>query len=118
MLGVYLSADGKNTRQKKELRKVAERWGDKVSVGAITKKDAWTALTTTVMKTLEYPLLATTLTQDDCTDIMAPILHDGLPKAGICRTLARAMVYGPKQYKELALHNLYTTQGLVQLQAN
>ena len=48
---------------------------------------------------------------------MAPILQGGLSKAGICRQMARALVHGPKQYKGLNLHNLYTTQGLVQIQA-
>ena len=69
------------------------------------------------MKTLEYPLLATTLTQKDCAYIMAPVLEGGLTRAGICRNMARALVHGPKLYKGLDLHNLYTTQGLVQIQA-
>ena len=117
MLGVYLSADGTNTTQKKILRQVAEQWREKVRVGTLTKQDAWLALTSIVMKTLEYPLLATTLTQAECTHIMAPILEGGLTKAGICRNMARALVHGPKLYKGLDLHNLYTTQGLVQIQA-
>ena len=48
---------------------------------------------------------------------MAPILDGGLAKAGICRNMARALVHGPKQYKGLNLHDLYTTQGLLQIQA-
>ena len=60
MLGVYLAANGKNTAQIKHLRDVAEDWKEKLRVGHLIHNDAWTALTTTVMKTLEYPLLATT----------------------------------------------------------
>ena len=105
MLGVYLSADGKNTTQRMELRKVADEWREKVRVGALAKKDAWLALTSTVMKSLEYPLLTSTLTQADCTYIMAPILDGGMVKAGICRNMARALVHGPKpvSYTHLTL---------------
>ena len=117
MLGVYLAADGNNRTQTMKLRGVAEEWRDKVRTGALTRKDAWIALTSTVMKSLEYPLLATTLTKEDCKYIMAPILEGGLSRAGICRNMARALVHGPKKYKGLDLHDLYTTQGLLQIQA-
>jgi hypothetical protein len=38
---------------------------------------------TTILRTLHYPLPATTLTQKQCDASMAPILHAGLPCSGI-----------------------------------
>ena len=92
MLGVYLAADGNNTTQVNEMRIEAEVWQDKLRVGHLNRSDAWLALNTTVTKSLEYPLLATTLSMDECTHIMAPIIYAGLPDAGICRNTARSLV--------------------------
>lgn len=86
-LGVWLAPDGNNAEQVSQLRQVAEDWREKIRTGHLTRKDAWDALQMTVLKTLEYPLVALTLTEDECTHIMAPILERGLPAAGICRTM-------------------------------
>ena len=64
------------------------------------------------MKTIEYPLLALTLTEAECTHIMAPVLMGGLPNIGVCKTMPRSLVYAPLKYQGLDIHNLYTTQGL------
>ena len=115
MLGVFLAMDGSNTVQIKHMRKVAVGWYEKVRVGHLSRIDAWLALHSTIMKTLEYPLLAVTLKEAECNSIMAPILTGGLPKIGISRSMARSLVYAPLKYQGLDLHNLYTTQGLVHL---
>ena len=86
-------------------------------VGHLNRSDVWLALNTTVMKSLEYPLLATTISIKECTYIMAPILSAGLPNAGMCRNMARSLVYGPSKYQGLDIHNLYTTQGITHLAA-
>ena len=64
------------------------------------------------MKTLQYLLLALTVDEEECTKIMSPILTGGLPKIGITRSMAHALVYAPLKYQGLELHNLYTTLGL------
>jgi hypothetical protein len=65
----------------------------------------------TVMKTLEYPLLALTLTERDCAHIMAPILMGGLQACGICRNFPRTVIFAPTKFMGLDLHNLYITLG-------
>ena len=112
MLGVFLAIDGSNDVQIKQMRKVAEVWYEKVRVGHLSRYDAWLALQSTVMKTIEYPLLALTLTEAECTHIMAPLLTGGLPKIGCCKSMPRSLVYAPLKYQGLDIHNLYTTQGL------
>ena len=97
------------------MRIKAEVWQDKVRTGHLNQLDAWLALNTTAMNSLEYPLLATTLSIEECTHIMAPILAAGLPNAGMCRNMARSLVYGPSKYQGLDIHNLYTTQGITHL---
>ena len=70
-----------------------------------------------VMKTMEYPLLALTLSEAECNKIMAPILSGGLPNMGIGRNMAISLVYAPLKTQGLNLNTLYTTQGLVQIRA-
>ena len=117
MLGVFLAIDGSNDVQIKHMRQVAAKWYDKVRTGHLTRIDAWIALNTTIMKTLEYPLLASTLTKEDCVFIMSPVLQGGLPTMGICRTFPRALVHGPIKYMGLGINDLYTTQGLQHVRA-
>jgi len=74
MLGVWLAPDGNNEKQVEEMRATTVAWAEKVRTGAIDRRDAWQALTLTVMKKLEYPLLVLTLTEDECDYIMAPVL--------------------------------------------
>ena len=99
------------------MREVTVKWAEKVRTGAIDKRDAWQALTLTIMKKLEYPLLALTLTEKECDFIMAPILKSALPRPGLCRNIPRALLYGRKEHQGLGLNNLHTTMGLKQIQA-
>lgn len=95
-----------------ELRDIAEEWKSNIDVGFLDKYDAWVALTTMIMKTIEYPLPALTFTQQECRKIMAPILEAGLKNSGICRNMARSLVYAPKCFQGLLLKDPYLKQGL------
>ena len=117
MLRVYLSIDGSNSVQIKEMEKIATVWYEKVRAGHITRYDAWYALQSTVLKKLEYPLTATTLKEEECDKIMSPILQGGLPRIGICRSMARDLVYTPIKYQGLGVNNLYISQGLSHVKA-
>ena len=48
---------------------------------------------------------------------MAPALVAGLPKAGICRTTPRAVIFGSKEFQGFGLHKLHTTMGINHIQA-
>ena len=109
MLGVWFAPDGNNTKQVEEMRASNIVWAEKVRTGVIDRRDAWQALTLTVMKKLEYPLLALTLTKEECNYIMAPVLLSGLPRAGICRNIPRALIYGNKKTK-VSVFTIFTQQ--------
>ena len=113
MLGVFLAIDGSNKTQVQHMRRIAEEWSDKVRVGHLTRFDAWTAFNTTVMKTLEYPLLALTLTQEEYNSVMAPVISGGLSNMGICKAMARSLVYGPVKNQGLGINKLFTTHGIL-----
>ena len=74
MLGVWLASDGNNACQVMRMMKKAVAWAGKVRTGAIYYSDACQALDLTVMKKLEYPLMALTLAENECDHIMDPVL--------------------------------------------
>ena len=61
MLGVYLAPDGSNKKQLKHMKEKVTAWCDKVKVGHLPAREAWQCVSLTIMKTLQYPLPALTL---------------------------------------------------------
>jgi hypothetical protein len=82
-LGCRVAPDGNKKAQVEYMRSVTVEWGDKLWVGHLTRSEAWTALTTRVMKTLLYAAPALTITNGEANHIMAPILMSGLNALGI-----------------------------------
>ena len=111
-LGVILAPDGNNKEAIKELRSKSEIWKEQIQSGHIDNKAAWQAISTTIMKSIQYPLPALTLTRKECAHIIAPILEIGLPKASICRNFPRAVLFGPKKEGGMGLWDPYNFQGL------
>jgi len=111
-LGVRSAPDGNNKEQVEYLRGLAEDWREKIRTGHLSKHDAWMALMTRIMRTMEYPLLALTLTKDQCTHIMAPILSGGLNAIGLCKYLPRIVVYAPIKFQGLGLKFPHTMMGI------
>ena len=56
-LGIWQAPDGNNKRAIEEMREISSSWADKVRAGFLLPHEAWTALMTTISKSLEYPLL-------------------------------------------------------------
>ena len=68
-----------------------------------------------ILQTIEYPLLATTLSQQQFQYMMAQIFLSALPRAGICRYMNRDIVYGHLEHQGLGINNPFVTQGLRKL---
>ena len=94
-LGVILAPDGNNADQVAVLVEKAEQWAELITTGHLEREEAWRALTSTILKSLEYPLTATTLTQQETTKIFAPIRKAALPLSGIVRTFPAAIAHAP-----------------------
>ena len=70
-----------------------------------------------LMPSIQYPLLSLSLTPQDCHNIEKIYKPSILQKSGYNKNLSNAIIYGSKSYSRLGLHNLYTEQGISQLQA-
>ena len=112
MLGIYIAPDGNQHTQFKIMREKSSTWAQYMAQGTLTTEVSWNTLNTTIIKSLEYPLAATTFTDDELTSIIAPALQSGLPSSGICRSFPRAILYGSLSAQGLGLHNLYHTQNI------
>ena len=115
-LGVRQAPDGNNEAQFQYMVGVAKEWADNIRTGHLPRRLTWQSLNTAILKTLEYPLTATTLTEKECGEIMKPILKAGLSHSGIVSTLPRDLVFSPIKYQGLGLPDLYVTQGITHIQ--
>jgi hypothetical protein len=75
---VFFAMDGSNMEETQYLRQKAVDFADWVRTGFLSRQDATYALHRTIMKTLEYPMVATTMDKLQWDYIMAPILQANL----------------------------------------
>jgi hypothetical protein len=114
-LGINFAPSGCMKDQVAHLRKKAEEWADLLRVKKVSRDGVWYSMNASILKTIEYPLLATTLSQQQFQYIMAPIFLSALPRAGICRYMNREVVYGSLKHQGLGIPNPFVTQGLKKL---
>ena len=112
MLGVFLAPDGNNEKQVSEMIKKTSKLGELIRTGHLDHSEAWTALSTVAMKSLEYALPALTLTEEECSKIMWPLLRGYLPKMGVNRKFPRDVLYGNPGIQGMGLKNPFLTQGI------
>ena len=106
-LGVRLALDGNNLHEFEFRCAQSQQWADRIRAGHLPRSLAWLGLTTTVLKSLEYPLPATTFSEKDCTAILRPVLRAGLSASGIVSTFPRALVHAPLKFQGLGLPHLF-----------
>jgi hypothetical protein len=114
-LGVWIAMNGNQRAQALALWEKAVLWADKVRTGRFSHAEAWYSLQFCIMKSLEYPLAATSLSKKQCDEIMKPIRAAALPALGINRHLPLTVVHGPQQYQGVGIPDLWTVQGILKL---
>jgi len=97
-LGVCLAPNGNDRDEFQHLMDIARSWHASMLAAKVTHAAAEFGLRQVILRKLEYPLVATTFTQQECQKIMSPILTAGLPAAGMTRTFPQALVHGPWQW--------------------
>ena len=75
------------------MRKIAIQFGDRVRVRFIRGHDVFHELNSKVMRSFTWPLTAITLTKNECTYIMAPVIKRVLTKLKIVNTTKRKVIY-------------------------
>jgi len=90
-------------------------WKQKMEKAHLTHMDALFSLQSSILWKLAYPLVVTTFTEQQCSDLMKPILSVGLPKIGCNRSMPHTVVHGPLKRAGLNIPHLYTEQFITQL---
>ena len=109
-LGTWIAPEGNMKKQTKSLIDKSRQWAAQIRSRHVQRHDAWASLHTKIMKSIEYPLPATTLAQTKCNKIMSIILQAALPKLGICQHMNRDAVYIPTTIQGLGIRHPYSTQ--------
>jgi hypothetical protein len=115
-LGIFLAPSGSRTGQIAKLQGKVLEWVKHISSGRLSKAEMWTAVQSTILRTLSYPLPAVTLTKQEWEAILSPLLRCVLPRLGICRNFPRALVHAPSKFFGLDFKHLYTVQEITRLQ--
>jgi len=116
MLGVYVAPDGNCTLQAKLLRSKSEVWSQRIKNNRMATFEVLMSYNQGLMKSLEFPLGASLLTESQCKHIQAPALSCCLQKTGVLSTISRSVVFGPKRFCGLGFSNLYTEAGIQKLE--
>jgi len=114
-LGVRLASDGNSMAEFQYLKTTATEWKHKMDKARLTHTDALFSLRSSILQKMAYPLVVTTFTEHQCSELMKPILSIGLSKIGCIRLMPRAVVHGPLGQAGLNIPNLYTEQAVTQL---
>ena len=109
-LGVMMSPQSRADVQLSVLMDKARDWASTVSSGRLLRQDALPLLHTTILKTLEYPMALTTFSATQWEKVLSKPLMTILPKAGICRTFPRAVVYASIRRQGLGVPHPFGTQ--------
>jgi hypothetical protein len=98
------------------LREKVFKWSDGLRTGRVKKDAAWYCLNSTIMKTIEYPLIATTFSQKEVHQFMHPLLKAALNSCGVQKNLPRKLVYGTLRSRGLGIQDPFWTQLIQHLQ--
>jgi hypothetical protein len=109
LLGIFLAMDGNFKAQVWYLREKTVVFADFVRTGFLNQADAWYALTpSTIVKMLEYPLIAIMLTKRQWDYVLSSALIAALPPAGFLLRSSRALIFGPTGTLGMALKHPYS----------
>jgi len=114
-LGVDIAADGNSVKQFQKMKEASIKWADQIRTDRLKRSEVHLALHSTLWKTLTYPLPCTTLSKQQCNEIMAPALHQALPAMGICRNFPRQVVHGPLSHMGLGIPHIHTLQEVARI---
>lgn len=114
-LGIMFTIDGSMKDEVGYLKTKVTAWCDKIRTKKMSKKEVWYALTACIMRTINYPLMATTMTKAEIHKFISPLLQVALPKSGYYRKISHDLVFSSTKFRGLGLTHPWVTQGLEKL---
>jgi len=112
ILGVFQGPLNDGKEQTEKLREKMIQFVSKIRIEISNPTHAWLEITTRAMKAIEWPLVATTLTEQQCSRITAPLLKWGMTAMKIPFRTSRAITFAPPSVLGIGLPSLYSTMGI------
>jgi hypothetical protein len=115
-LGFHLTGDGISTAHKKIVKTKAKGYIEEIISSSLQRGESAMAYNLYYMASISYGTAATSLNIKECDKIQRQLVNAILPKMGIHRKTARAVVFGTTKYGVLGPEPLAAIQGFAQLQ--
>jgi hypothetical protein len=115
-LGIMFSPSGQMNSHFKLLQSKCKVWANSINQSTLSRTEVFTAMQTTIWKTVEYSLLSTTFNYKQCSSLTSLILTAGLPKSGICRNISRKPLFSCTKFQGFGLRHPFFTQGIRKLE--
>ena len=114
-LGVISAATGNEENQLERMHEFIKSWVAALNVGKLPPHMNLQAMNTRILRTLLYPLPATSLTPQNCADLESSLYRESLPKCGISSKLPLTIRYCATRYMGLGITRFGIIQGLYHL---
>lgn len=115
-LGVHTAPDGSHHQQVEAIIKKITTWNQLIKVGYLTKHDIYTSAHTSIFKSVEYILPATSMSGQECKKIDTAMHKTYLSRMGINKHLPLAYRYASKRYQGLNSLHVESQQLISKLQ--
>jgi hypothetical protein len=110
-LGVKTATKGDNTTQFEHMLEASHKWAAYSKASNLRQIDKWLALLSTSL----HPLTCTTLTENQCKQIMRLEMSAVLFKYHICSSLPTSLIHAGEEALGAGFPRLFTVQGIVHL---
>jgi hypothetical protein len=99
---------GTSSVHKKVMIEKAVLFGESIMGSSLWRSESAVAYNLFYLPSLGYGMCATTLSLQECEDIQRPVINTIIPKMGIKRKAARAVVFRMAQFGEIGVDHLAT----------
>jgi hypothetical protein len=108
-MNLFKLSESNSTQLVMTLKQWAKNWSQQLRKSILKDHEAHTAMSITIMKKLEYPLVAVTLTRKQCDKIISTLLSTSLSKAGYNRNFPHKALHRPPSFMGGDMHHIYAT---------
>eukprot|EP00957_Ditylum_brightwellii_P022590 1703928-Ditylum_brightwellii.AAC.1 len=112
ILGMWMSPGDDSKVQVGKLEEITKQWADKVRSEHIKVGNVWHYYQTTIQKSLEYPLLTTTVSERDCRRIECPAVQVSLKASTLPSNYQQNVFYGSPKYLGQGASRIHAIQGI------
>ena len=111
-LGHFVSVNGNQSRQKREIAKKVQNWCDKLRTRYLNGPDTIYAYRTYLVMSLKYMLSSSMLSYEECDELGKKVEGILFNAVNIQRNCARVVLYSPLSFGGLGIEHLYHIQCL------